>query len=87
MINPQKGIDLINNDSIINRILFAITIFQHKDGLMRVLLARPHYPRVRMVNKAPMQSILMVDDAMEHTEFFKENGHACVNFQLIFDFK
>ena len=29
MINPQKGIDLINNDSIINRILFAVIIFQH----------------------------------------------------------
>jgi hypothetical protein len=29
MINPQKGIDLMNNDSIINRILFAVTIFQH----------------------------------------------------------
>jgi hypothetical protein len=29
MINPQKGIDLINNNSIINRILFAVTIFQH----------------------------------------------------------
>jgi hypothetical protein len=28
MINPQKGIDLMNNDSIINRILFAVTIFQ-----------------------------------------------------------
>ena len=29
MINPQKGIDLMNNISIINRILFAVTIFQH----------------------------------------------------------
>jgi hypothetical protein len=29
MINPQKGIDIMNNDSIINRILFAVTIFQH----------------------------------------------------------
>jgi hypothetical protein len=28
MINPQKGIDLMNNNSIINRILFAVTIFQ-----------------------------------------------------------
>jgi hypothetical protein len=28
MINPQKGIDIINNTSIINRILFAVTIFQ-----------------------------------------------------------
>jgi hypothetical protein len=29
MINPQKGIDLMNNTSIINRILFAVAIFQH----------------------------------------------------------
>jgi hypothetical protein len=28
MINPQKGIDLMNNTSIINRIIFAVTIFQ-----------------------------------------------------------
>jgi hypothetical protein len=27
MINPQKGIDVMNNNSIINRILFAVTIF------------------------------------------------------------
>jgi hypothetical protein len=36
MINPQKGIDLINNDSIINRILFAVTIFQHSPLTRRV---------------------------------------------------
>jgi hypothetical protein len=29
MINPKKGIDLMNNNSIINRILFPVTIFQH----------------------------------------------------------
>jgi hypothetical protein len=34
MINPQKGIDLMNNDSIINRILFAVTIFQHKGSFL-----------------------------------------------------
>jgi hypothetical protein len=28
MINPQKGIDIMNNTSIIIRILFAITLFQ-----------------------------------------------------------
>jgi hypothetical protein len=28
MINPQKGIDQMDNNSIINRILFAVTIFQ-----------------------------------------------------------
>jgi hypothetical protein len=28
MISPQKEIDLMNNTSIINRILFAVTIFQ-----------------------------------------------------------
>jgi hypothetical protein len=29
MINPQKGIDLYNNNSIISRIFFAVTIFQY----------------------------------------------------------
>jgi hypothetical protein len=29
MINLQKRIDLMNNTSIINRILFAVTLFQH----------------------------------------------------------
>jgi hypothetical protein len=32
MINPQKGIDLMNNTSIIIRILFAVTIFQQEEG-------------------------------------------------------
>jgi hypothetical protein len=35
MINPQKGIDLINNDSIINRILFVVKIFQHGQELIK----------------------------------------------------
>jgi hypothetical protein len=34
MINPQKGIDLMNNNSIINRILFVVTIFQQ--GIMNL---------------------------------------------------
>jgi len=34
VINPQKGIDLMNNKSTINRILFAVTIFQHLCGVM-----------------------------------------------------
>jgi hypothetical protein len=36
MINPQMGIDLMNNTSIINRILFAVTIFQHSPLTRRV---------------------------------------------------
>jgi hypothetical protein len=36
MINPQKGIDLMNNTSIIIKILFAITIFQHSPLTRRV---------------------------------------------------
>ena len=36
MINPQKGIDLMNNNSIIERILFAVTIFQHSPLTRRV---------------------------------------------------
>jgi hypothetical protein len=36
MINPQKGIDLMNNNSIINRILFVVRIFQHSPLTRRV---------------------------------------------------
>jgi hypothetical protein len=36
MINPQKGIDHVNNNSIINRILFVVTIFQHSPLTRRV---------------------------------------------------
>jgi hypothetical protein len=36
MINPQKGIDQMNNNSIINRILFVVTIFQHSPFTKRV---------------------------------------------------
>jgi hypothetical protein len=36
MINPQKGIDLMNNTSIIIRILFVVTIFQHSPLTRRV---------------------------------------------------
>jgi hypothetical protein len=36
MIKPQKGIDIMNNDTIINRILFAIKIFQHSPLTRRV---------------------------------------------------
>jgi hypothetical protein len=36
MMNPQKGIDLMNNNSIINRILFVVTIFQHSPLTRRV---------------------------------------------------
>jgi hypothetical protein len=36
MINPQKGIDLMNNTSIINRTLFSVTLFQHSPLTRRV---------------------------------------------------
>jgi hypothetical protein len=36
MINPQKGIDLMNNTSIINIILFEVIIFQHSPLTRRV---------------------------------------------------
>jgi len=36
MINPQNGIDLMNNTSIIIRILFAVTIFQPSPLTRRV---------------------------------------------------
>jgi hypothetical protein len=42
MINPQNGIDLINNNSIINRILFAVTIFQQKISVISCFLGMYH---------------------------------------------
>jgi hypothetical protein len=36
MINPQKGIDMMNNNSIINRIIFVVKIFQHSPLTRRV---------------------------------------------------
>jgi hypothetical protein len=36
MINPQKGIDLHDNNSNIIRIFFAIAIFQHSPLTRRV---------------------------------------------------
>jgi hypothetical protein len=36
MINPKKGIDIINNISIISRILFAVIRFQHSPLTRRV---------------------------------------------------
>jgi hypothetical protein len=47
MINPQKGIDLFNNDSIINRILFAVTIFQHSPLTRRVFYRHTQYNIIR----------------------------------------
>jgi hypothetical protein len=51
MINPQKGIDQMNNNSIINRILFVVTIFQHKE-------AKQH--AIAIVEASPMIKTSMV---------------------------
>jgi hypothetical protein len=40
MINIQKGIYLMNNNSIINIILFVVTIFQQGSGAVKGLLRR-----------------------------------------------
>jgi hypothetical protein len=39
MFNPQKGMDLFNNNSIISRIYFTVTIFQQIQHL-----SLGHYP-------------------------------------------
>jgi hypothetical protein len=36
MINPQNGVDIMNSDLIINKILFAVTIFQNSPLTIRV---------------------------------------------------
>jgi hypothetical protein len=41
MINPKKGIDLMNNKSIINRILFAVKIFHYLRGYSSMSLEYP----------------------------------------------
>jgi hypothetical protein len=48
MINPQKGIDLMNNISIINRILFAVTLFQHSP-LTSVKISDPNPVSVSLI--------------------------------------
>ena len=57
MINPQKGIEPMNNNSIINRILFAVTIFQH-DICLAVNTLSQHMVDPRRVHWVAKKHIL-----------------------------
>jgi hypothetical protein len=54
MINPQKGIDLMNNTSIINRILFVVTIFQQKSIHVKI---EDEYQEDLLVDEQPIVSL------------------------------
>jgi hypothetical protein len=67
MINPQKGIDLMNNTSIIIRILFAVTIFQHSPLTRRVF-----YNSIRRERGQHHQQHLgtLIGISINHRKFF-----------------
>jgi hypothetical protein len=70
MINPQKGIDLMNNTSIINRILFAVTIFQHSPLTRRVF-----YNNIRRERGQHHQQHLgtLTGVSINHRKFFSSS--------------
>jgi hypothetical protein len=70
MINPQKGIDLMNNTSIIIRILFAVTIFQHSPLTRRVF-----YNNIRRERGQHHQQHLgtLTGISINHRKFFSSS--------------
>jgi hypothetical protein len=70
MINPQKGIDLMNNTSIIIRILFAVTLFQHPP-LTRMIF----YNSIRRERGKHHQQHLgtLTDISINHQKFFSSS--------------
>jgi hypothetical protein len=70
MINPQKGIDLTNNNSIINRILFAVTIFQHSP-----LTTRVFYTHHQERDRAPTSTVsgTLTGISINHRKFFSSS--------------
>jgi hypothetical protein len=69
MINPQKGIDLMNNTSIINRILFAVTIFQHSPLTRRVF-----YNNIRERGQHHQQHLgTLTGISINHRKFFSSS--------------
>jgi hypothetical protein len=69
MINPQKGIDLMNNTSIINRILFAVTIFQHSPLTRRVF-----YNNIRR-ERGHHHLGTLTGVSINHQKFFHHQNH------------
>jgi hypothetical protein len=71
MINPQKGIDIMNNTSIINKILFAVTIFQHSPLTRRVF-----YNSIRRERGQHHQQHLgtLTGVSINHRKFFSSSS-------------
>ena len=72
MINPQKGIDIMNNDSIINRILFAVTIFQHSPLTRRVFYLERE--REREGETTSTTSGTLTDISINHRKIFSSSS-------------
>jgi hypothetical protein len=70
MINLQKGIDLINNTSIIIRILFVVTLFQHSPLTRRVF-----YNSIRQERGKHHQQQLgtLTGVSINHQKFFSSS--------------
>jgi hypothetical protein len=71
MINPQKGIDLMNNNSIINRILFAVTIFQHSPLTRRVFYNIIRREREREATSTTSGTLTGI--SINHQKFFSSS--------------
>jgi hypothetical protein len=71
MINPQKGIDLMNNKSIINRILFAVTIFQHSPLTRRVFYNIIRRERERAATSTAYGTLTGI--SINHRKFFSSS--------------
>jgi hypothetical protein len=76
MINPQKGIDLFNNDSIINRILFVVTIFQHSPLTRRLFYRhnsiQHHQEREREATSTTSGTLTGI--SINHRKFFSSSS-------------
>jgi hypothetical protein len=71
MINPKKGIDLMNNNSIINRILFAVTIFQHSPLTRRVFYNIIKRERERATTSTTSGTLTGI--SINHRKFFSSS--------------
>jgi hypothetical protein len=80
MINPQKGIDLMNNTSIINRILFAVTIFQHSPLTRRVF-----YNIIRREREATSSTTsgTLTGISINHRKFFSSSSFTAWSWSSI----
>jgi hypothetical protein len=73
MINPQKGIDIMNNTSIINRILFSFTIFQHSPLTIRVFFNNIRRERGKHLQHHPGT---LTGVSINHQNFFSSSIEA-----------